>query len=100
MYMEAPKKEVIDVPNEGLVALIGRSVLVMCANFYYQGKLEGVNKDCIKLSGTKIILETGKLGAQKWDKSAPSPNEDGIHYVMKDAIESFCDCYRESVSAF
>ena len=35
--------------KEGLEALLGKRVLLMCANYFYSGVLIGVNKACVKL---------------------------------------------------
>ena len=37
------KKLITDVENEGLIKLMGQRVLLMCANYFYAGKLIGVN---------------------------------------------------------
>ena len=51
--------EVIEVPNEGLVSLLGKRVLLMCAAYFYDGVLVGVNDDCVKLDGCRIVYDTG-----------------------------------------
>ena len=71
----------------GLEALLGETVLLMCANYFYAGKLVGINKTCVELENPYIVYETGawdnksygdaqKLHAKKW-------------YVQLDAIESY-----------
>ena len=71
----------------GLEALLGETVLLLCANYFYAGKLVGVNKTCVELENPSIVYETGawdnksygdvqKLHAKKW-------------YVQLDAIESY-----------
>ena len=73
--------------NEGLEALLGSRVLLMCAGYFYEGKLIGVNKTCVKLEDPSIVYSTGawsdkfysdiqKLHTQYW-------------YVRKNLIESF-----------
>jgi hypothetical protein len=73
--------------KEGLEALLGQRVLLMCAGYFYEGKLVGVNKTCVKLEDPAIVYSTGawsdtnysdiqKLHAKEW-------------YVRKNLIESF-----------
>lgn len=35
--------------NEGLTALLGKTVTFFCMNYIYAGKLIGINTKCIKL---------------------------------------------------
>ena len=52
-------KEVIEVPDEGFVSLLNQNVLVMCGNYFYFGKLVGVNETCIKIEKCHQVFETG-----------------------------------------
>ena len=81
------KRIIEDTEASGLEALIGERVLLMCANYFYSGKLEGVNKDCVELSDPSIVYDTGawsektyadsqKLNSKKW-------------YVAISSIESY-----------
>lgn len=36
-------QEVVEVSGEGLEALMGKKVTLFCANYFYSGKLVGVN---------------------------------------------------------
>lgn len=76
-----------EVEGEGLTALLGEKVLLMCANYFYTGKLVGVNADCVLLEEPSIVYLTGtwsdktyadtqKLHAKQW-------------YVATQMIESF-----------
>ena len=49
----------------GLEALLGENVLLLCANYFYSGKLAGVNKSCVELENPCIVYETGA-----WDNKA------------------------------
>jgi len=80
-------QEVVEVSGEGLEGLMGKRVTLFCANYFYAGKLVGVNKTCVKLEDPSIVYETGeftagaykdeqKLGVKHW-------------YVRVSAIESF-----------
>ncbi|MHC4643915.1 MAG: hypothetical protein ACYTBJ_00335 [Planctomycetota bacterium] len=85
--MKAKKVEVMEVEGEGLVSLLGSRVLLMCANYFYEGVLEGVNESCALLSDAGIVYETGKWSEKAWGDRQQLP---GDHYVMLQAIESFC----------
>ena len=81
-------KILVETQNkEGLEGLLGSRVLLMCAAYFYEGKLIGVNKTCVKLEDAAIVYSTGswsdknysdiqKLHAKEW-------------YVRKNLIESF-----------
>ena len=51
--------QVVDVENEGLIALLHENVLIFAATYIYTGKLVGVNDTFIKLENAKIVYETG-----------------------------------------
>jgi hypothetical protein len=79
--------EVINVDGEGLLSFIGKRVLLMCANFYYEGVLEGVNHECVLLSDAGIVYSTGAWNEKSWNDRQQLPSD---HYVMIQSIESFC----------
>lgn len=80
------KKLVEEVSGEGLEKLLGERVMLMCANYFYTGKLIGVNSDCVLLQDPGIVYETGE-----W--SGPVKDEQKLHvkewYVARSFIESF-----------
>lgn len=79
-------KEVVEVENEGLVALFNQNILVMCMNYFYYGKLVGVNDTCIKLEKCHQIFETGAFTDKNFkDKQFIAE----VWYVQLSAIESF-----------
>lgn len=88
MEEEAVKKlvETTEVEGEGLTALLGENVLVMCANYFYAGKLIGVNDSCILLGEASIVYETGTLTDSAYKDSQKLPAE---WYIQTAAIESF-----------
>lgn len=45
--------------QEGLSALLGKRVLLICAGYFYEGKLIGINKTCVKLEDAGLVYETG-----------------------------------------
>ncbi len=78
---------VTEVSGEGLESLLGENVLLMCLQYFYTGKLVGVNSDFVLLENPAIVYLTGawtskayedcqKLHADKW-------------YVQRACIESF-----------
>jgi hypothetical protein len=81
------RKLVEQVDGEGLDGLLGERVLLICAGYFYEGKLVGVNDTFVKLDDAAIVYSTGawsdkqysdiqKLNAQEW-------------YVQRGLIESF-----------
>jgi hypothetical protein len=85
--IKAKRVEVFEVEGEGLASLLGERVLLMCANFYYEGVLEGINEECVLLSDPGIVYATGAWLEKAWRDRQQLP---GDHYVQKQAIESFC----------
>ena len=80
-------KKIVEVADEGLEALLGETVTLLCVNYFYTGKLVGVNDTCVKLENPSIIYETGPWSEKSW-QDAQSLNVD-YHYVCTQAIESF-----------
>lgn len=56
-------KIVQEVSGEGLISLLGKRVILFCANYFYSGVLEGVNQTDVLLADAGIVYETGKLDA-------------------------------------
>ena len=80
------KKLVEEVNGEGLEALLGERITVFCMNYFYTGKLIGVNDTCILLTDAGIVYETGPLKDSDWADMQELPND---WYVQISAIESF-----------
>lgn len=78
--------EVVEVENEGLIALLGQTVTLFCMNYIYTGKLTGVNSTCVLLEDPKIVYETGAFNTKDWKDAQSLPNS---LYVQTSAIESF-----------
>lgn len=78
---------VTDVEGEGFEALLGEPVILFCANYFYAGKLVGVNDSFVLLEDGGIVYETGSFTDKTWKdfQKIGQPL-----YVMKSAIESFC----------
>ena len=80
-------KMLVDIKDDGLESLMGKKVILFCANYFYTGKLVGVNKTCVKLEDPAIVYETGAF-TEKQYKDEQKLNT-LIHYVRTSAIESF-----------
>jgi hypothetical protein len=48
-----------EVEGEGLISFLGQRVLILCAGYFYEGELVGVNETCVKLKDAGIVYETG-----------------------------------------
>lgn len=77
---------VTEVEGEGLTALLGERVLVMCGTYFYDGELTGVNDTCILLTDASIVFDTGSLTAKAY---AAAEKLTGPWYIQTAAIESF-----------
>lgn len=86
MKTSVPKTAVIEVENEGLIALLDQVITIFCSAYIYTGKLIGVNDTCVKLSGAKIVYDTGALNTKDWSDAQSLPND---WYVQLSSIESF-----------
>ena len=71
----------------GLDTLMGEQVLLLCGNYFYAGKLVGVNKTCVALQDCSIVYETGEWSAPKWKDSQSMGS--GETYVRIQWIEAF-----------
>ncbi len=80
------KKLVEEVSSEGFEKLMGERITLFCMNYFYTGKLIGVNETCVLLSDAGIVYETGPLTDEKWKDMQPLPHD---WYVQISAIESF-----------
>jgi len=67
------KKLIEDTSPEGMLKLIGEIVTVFCVNYFYTGKLTGVNDVEIMLTEPKIIYETGPFGEGNWKDAQKLP---------------------------
>ena len=78
---------VAEVDGEGLEALLGERVLLLCMNYFYEGKLVGVNSDVVRLDDPHIVYETGPWSdaGYKDRQKLPMP----ALYVRIGCIEAF-----------
>lgn len=73
--------------NEGLESLLGKRVLLMCAGYFYEGKLVGLSETTCKLEDPSIVYSVGEWNAKGYSdiQSLSSPT----WYVQIGLIESF-----------
>jgi len=79
-------KKIVEVNDEGLEGLMGETVTLFCMNYFYTGKLEGVNNTCVLLTDPKIVYDTGDWSNKKWADAQSLP---GPLYVQTSAVEAF-----------
>lgn len=77
----------VEVDNAGLEGLMGEQVLLLCANYFYTGKLTGVNKEFVELEDPAIVYETGQWSAKTYQDQQKLHTK--LFYVRLAAIESF-----------
>jgi hypothetical protein len=78
--------EVTEVQGEGLEALLGEQVILFCVNYFYAGKLVGINADFVLLEDGGIVYETGPFTDKSW-KDFQRINKD--LYVRTSHIEAY-----------
>lgn len=83
----AEKLQVFEIDGEGLSALLGKRVILLCSCYFYEGVLEWVNDSFVRLSEAKIVYETGSWSNKAWS-DAQLTNINPM-YVMTSHIESF-----------
>lgn len=79
---------VTEVDGEGLVALMGKKVLLFCLNYIYTGTLTGVNATCVLLEDAAIVYETGSFSDKSFKDAQRLPND---LYIQTGSIESFTE---------
>lgn len=78
---------VTEVEGESLTALLGENVILYCMNYFYAGKLVGVNDTDVQLEDASIVYETGPLNAKTWANAEKLPSS--LWYIRTAAIESY-----------
>jgi hypothetical protein len=79
---------VTEVEGEGLIALMGKKVMLFCMNYIYSGTLSGVNQTCVLLEDASIVYETGAFESKSFKDVQKLPHS---LYVQTGSIESFCE---------
>ena len=81
-------KKVIECDEaEGFDALLGERVTLLCANYFYTGKLLGVNETCVLLGEPSIVYETGSWDDMVWKDVQRLPTHK--LYIQRAAVEAF-----------
>jgi hypothetical protein len=79
-------KKLVEVDDDGLEGLMGETVTLFCMNYFYTGRLVGVNDTCVKLDSPKIVYDTGEWSSKDWKDAQKLP---GSIYVQCSSIEAF-----------
>jgi hypothetical protein len=77
-----------EVDGEGLIALLGKKVMLFCMNYIYTGTLVGVNQTCVLLDDAAIVYETGAFDSKSFKDAQKLPHS---LYIQTGSIESFCE---------
>jgi len=85
-------QNVVEVKEEGFLALIGKNVEVFCGIYIYAGKLVGVNTTCIKLENPHIVYETGGFLDKKYKDAQQMGRQ--FHYISTAFVESFGESHK------
>ena len=81
-------KKIVEIdPKAGLESLLGERVLLLCLNYFYAGKLVGVNRASVLLHDASIVYETGDWSAASF-KDQQAIKRSAV-YVRIAAIEAF-----------
>jgi len=75
-----------EILGEGLESLLGEKVILFCNNYFYAGKLIGVNNVFVLLEEAGIVYETGSFTDKNWKDFQPVGTS---LYVMTSHIEAF-----------
>jgi len=78
--------QIVEVENEGFLALLDEVITIFSLNYIYTGKLIGVNDTCVLLENPSIVYETGSFSSNEWKDAQKLPNN---LYVQMNCIESF-----------
>lgn len=80
------RKLVEEVEGEGLTKLMGEKVTLLCMNYFYHGKLIGVNEHDVLLEDAYIVYDTGKWDQSDWSDAQKVCKE---LYVRTASIEAY-----------
>lgn len=78
---------VVESEGDGLESLLNEYVQLWCLNYIYAGKLIGVNKDDVVLSGAVVVYETGGLKDARFKDAQPVGVEE--LFIRTTCIESY-----------
>ena len=60
------KRLIEETDDDGFSPLLGEVVTLLCANYFYTGKLVGANSDFVEIEDPAIIYETGEWKQTGW----------------------------------
>ena len=80
-------RKLVEVSGEGFEALLGEKVTLLCVNYFYTGKLVGVNDTCVALEGAEIVYETGAWAEHGYEDAQALPCD--VLYIQTAAVEAF-----------
>ena len=81
-------KKIIETNTEDeLKGFLGKKVVFMCSNYFYTGKLIGINEVYYILENPSIIYETGAWQEKNWE-NCESMNIPQTQ-IMANAVECF-----------
>jgi hypothetical protein len=60
------KRLITETEDDGFSNMMGEKVTLLCANYFYTGKLVGVNADFVELEDPAIVYETGEWTATQY----------------------------------
>lgn len=78
---------VTEVEGAGLESLMGEQLLLLCANYFYTGKLVGVNESFVELEEPSIVYETGAWTTKGYQDAQKLHTK--TFHVCTAAIEAF-----------
>ena len=81
------KRLVEQSDKDGLEKLLGEKVMLICAGYFYAGKLIGVNDRDVVLSEPKIVFNTGDWSAEKNEYEEKIPADEW--FIKTESIESY-----------
>ena len=82
-------KKIIETnEGSGLDSLLGKYALLLCANYFYYGRVVGVSDYDVQLEGACIVYETGPLLDPEWKDAQRLPGDS--FFVRVAAVESYC----------
>lgn len=84
--VEIEVEEAVQSEEGAFDALLGKTVLILCMNYFYTGKLVVTNGNYVILEDPKIVYETGEWSATSYKDAQKLPMK--RLRVMVSAIEA------------
>jgi len=76
----------VESNETALESLAGEVVTFYCVNYFYSGKLVGINDTCVELENPRVIFDTGSYKEKNWKVAEKLPNN---IFVQLSAVEMF-----------